>query len=164
MRRLTKFTYSNKLKFEWEQLTGTGWEICALTSIEQADPDLRKAYDRFKFVVRYIADIKGDLMEAIQNIAITSISISRDKHTDERALKIRAEYYSQTAHNSIKLITPKLHEFLFDAPINGEPFSRLIDDLERECFKYIDGCRAQQVLQFEMAAELAEAERTETEK
>ena len=163
MRRLTKFTYSNKLKFEWEQLTGTGWEICALTSIEQADPDLKKAYDRFKFVVRYIADIKGDLIEAIENIAITSISISRDKHTDEREVKIRAEYYSKIAHNSIKLITPKLHECLFDAPINGEPFSRLIDDLEGECFKYIDGCRAQQVLQFETAAELAEEARTEAE-
>lgn len=163
MRRLTKFTYSNKLKFEWEQLTGTGWEICALTSIEQADPDLRKAYDRFKFVVRYVADIKGDLMEAIQNIAITSISISRDKHTDEREVKIRAEYYSKTAYNSIKIITPKLHEFLFDAPINGEPFSRLIDDLEGECFKYIDGCRAQQVLHFEEATEMAEEARTEAE-
>ena len=162
MRRLTKFTYSNKLKFEWEQLTGTGWEICALTSIEQADPDLRKAYDRFKFVVRYVADIKGDLMEAIQNIAITSITISRDKN-GEREIKIRAEYYSKTAHNSIKIITPKLHEFLFNGPINGEPFSKLLDDLEGECFKYIDGCRAQQVLQFETAAELAEEARTEAE-
>ena len=155
MRRLTKFSYSDKLKFEWAQSTGQGWETCGLTSIEQADPDLRKAYDRFKFVVRHVADMKGDLMEAIKNIAITSITISRDKHTDEREVKIRAEYYSETAHNSIKIITPKLHEFLFDGPINGEPFTMLIDDLEMECFKYIDGCRAQQVLQFEMAAELA---------
>ena len=163
MRRLTKFSYSNKLKFEWEQSTGQGWETCGLTSIEQADPDLRKAYDRFKFVVRHVADMKGDLMEAIKNIAITSITISRDKHTDEREVKIRAEYYSETAHNSIKIITPKLHEFLFDGPINGEPFTMLIDDLEMECFKYIDGCRAQQVLQFETAAELAEEARTGAE-
>ena len=102
-------------------------------------------------------------MEAIQNIAITSISISRDKHTDEREVKIRAEYYSKTAYNSIKIINTKLNEFLFEDPINGEPFSRLIDDLEGECFKYIDGCRAQQVLQFETAAELAEEARTEAE-
>lgn len=163
MRRLTKFSYSDKLKFEWAQSTGQGWETCGLTSIEQADPDLRKAYDRFKFVVRHVADMKGDLMEAIKNIAITSITISRDKHTDERDVKIRAEYYSETAHNSIKIITPKLHEFLFDGPINGEPFTMLIDDLEMECFKYIDGCRAQQVLQFETAAELAEEARTEAE-
>lgn len=163
MRRLTKFSYSDKLKFEWAQSTGQGWETCGLTSIEQADPDLRKAYDRFKFVVRHVADMKGDLMEAIKNIAITSITISRDKHTDEREVKIRAEYYSETAHNSIKIITPKLHEFLFDGPINGEPFTMLIDDLEMECFKYIDGCRAQQVLQFETAAELAEEARTEAE-
>lgn len=163
MRRLTKFSYSDKLKFEWAQSTGQGWETCGLTSIEQADPDLRKAYDRFKFVVRHVADMKGDLMEAIKNIAITSITISRDKHTDEREVKIRAEYYSETAHNSIKIITPKLHEFLFDGPINGEPFTMLIDDLEMECFKYIDGCRAQQVLQFETAAELAEEARTGAE-
>lgn len=163
MRRLTKFSYSDKLKFEWAQSTGQGWETCGLTSIEQADPDLRKAYDRFKFIVRYVMDIKGDLMEAIKNIAITSITISLDKHTDEREVKIRAEYYSNTAHNSIKIITPKLNEFLFDGPINGETFSRLINDLEGECFKYIDGCRAQQVLQFETAAELAEEARTGAE-
>ena len=108
MRRLTKFSYSDKLKFEWAQSTGQGWETCGLTSIEQADPDLRKAYDRFKFVVRHVADMKGDLMEAIKNIAITSITISRDKHTDEREVKIRAEYYSEPAPNSIKIITPKL--------------------------------------------------------
>lgn len=35
--------------------------------------------------------------------------------------------------------------------------------LKMECFKYIDGCRAQQVLQFETAAELAEEARTEAE-
>ena len=163
MRRLTKFSYSNKLKFEWEQSTGQGWETCGLASIEQADPDLQKAYDRFKFVVKHIADIKDDLLKAIETIAIKSITISRDKHTDEREVKIRAEYYSKTAHNSITIITPKLNELLFDGPINGEPFPRLIDDLEGECFKYIDGCRAQQVLQFEMAAELAEEARTEAE-
>ena len=40
--------------------------------------------------------------------------------------------------------------------INGITFSRLLDDLERECFKYIDGCRAQQVLNFEEATKMAE--------
>ena len=163
MRRLTKFSFSDKLKFEWAQLTGQGWEICGLTSIEAPDPDLRRAYDRFKFVVRYAADLKGDMMEVIQAIAITSISISRDKHTEDRLVKIRAEYYSRTARDSINLITPKLNEYLFETPINGDNFSRLIDDLEQECFKYIDGCRAQQVLNFEEAAELAEEARTEAE-
>lgn len=61
------------------------------------------------------------------------------------------------------MITPKLNEYLFETPINGDNFSRLIDDLEQECFKYIDGCRAQQVLNFEEAAELAEEARTEAE-
>lgn len=162
MRRLTKFSFSDKLQFEWAQMTGKGWEIHTLTSIEPPDPDLRRAYDRFKFVVRYVADLKFDLMEIKQIIAITSIIISTDKHTDERLVKIRADYYSKTAYDNIKITTPRLNENLFNTLINGENFPRIIDDLECECFKYIDGCRAQQVLNFESAAELVENERTET--
>lgn len=129
MRRLTKFSFSDKLKFEWAQLTGQGREICGLTSIEAPDPDLQRAYDRFKFVVRYAADLKGDLMKVIQAIAITSISISYDKHTEERLVKICAKYYSRTTRDSIKLITPKINEYLFDTPINGDDLSRIIDNL-----------------------------------
>lgn len=160
MRLLTKFSLSKKLKFEWAQETDSGWEARTLTSIEPPDPDLIKAYNRLKFLVQYVAGFRGNVSEVVNNLYITEVRIQHEKRTSERNMQIKAGYYVSSAGDEIKIILPPINPDIIPTLINGTDCACILDDLERECFKYVDGCRAQQVLNFEKAAEMAEEKRT----
>ena len=158
-RILTYCSIGDDYKFKWQQKQdGKLWENRALVSVELPDPDLKKAYERFAFAVQAIFGFRGTALEVVPNIHITAISMERkDKFgVDMRLVKMNASIYLSSICAEAKISTPKVYEDFSDVLITGITFSRLLDDLERECFKYIDGCRAQQVLNFEEATKMAE--------
>ena len=165
-RILTYCSIGDGYKFKWQQKQGGKlWENRALVSVELPDPDLKEAYERFAFAVQAIFGFRGTVSEVVPNINITAISMERkDKFgVDMRMVKINASVYLSDIYAEAKISTPKVYEDFSNVMINGTTFSRMLDDLERECFKYIDGCRAQQVLNFEEATKMAEEAKERTE-
>lgn len=165
-RILTYCSIGDKYKFKWQQKqAGKFWENRSLVSVELPDPDLEKAYERFAFAVQAIFGFRGTASEVVPNINITDISMERtDKFgVDMRLVKINASIYLISLGNIAKISTPKVYENFCDALIEGMTFSQVLNELEKECFKYIDGCRAQLVLEFEKATQMAEEAKERTE-
>lgn len=158
-RILTYCSIEDKYKFKWQQKQdGKLWEDRSLVSVELPDPDMKKAYERLAFAVQAIFGFRGTALEVVSNIHIRNISIEyKEKFgVDMRLVKMNASIYLSSICAEAKISTPKVYEDFCDTLINGVTFSRILDDLELECFKYIDGCRAQQVLNFEEATKMAE--------
>lgn len=162
-RKLTYCSLSDKKKeFKWLEKNGHAWESRSLKAIELADPALGEAYRRFASVVQGVCWFRGEVEKIISNIVISSVSI---KHYDDdapRSIGIKGE---RCIYNmgDIHVYLPRIFENGTDNYFAGKKLPQLIDELEAECFKYIDGCRAQQVLELEKAADMAEKAKEGTE-
>lgn len=157
-RILTYCSIGDNYKFKWLQKGENLWENMALSSVELPDPDLKKSYERLAYALQYIFGFRGTPADVVPKIRVSSVTIEHKEKIgiDIRLVKINGSIYLSSIYETAKITTPKIYEDFCNALIDGAPFSRLLDDLERECFKYIDGCRAQQVLNFEKAAEMAD--------
>ena len=162
-RKLAYCSLSDKRKeFKWLEKNGSAWEMRSLKAIELADPALDAAYRRFASVVQVVCWFRGEAQNIINNIVISSVSI---KHYDDDAPRSIAVKGERCIYNMgyIRIYLPRIFENSTENYFAGKKLPQLIDELEAECFKYIDGCRAQQVLELEKAADMAEKAKEEAE-
>lgn len=162
-RKLTYCSLSDKKKeFKWLEKNGHAWENRSLKAIELADPALDAAYRRFASVVQGVCWFRGEAQNIINDIVVGSVSI---KHYDDDAPRSIGIKSKRCIYNmgDIHVYLPRIFENGTDNYFAEKKLPQLIDELEAECFKYIDGCRAQQVLELEKAADMAEKAKEGTE-
>lgn len=162
-RKLVYCSLSNKQKeFKWQEKNGHAWEMRSLKAVELADPALDEAYRRFASVIQGICWFRGEAQDIINNIIISSVSIKHYGDDVPRSIGIKSE---RCIYNmgDIRIYLPRIFEDSSDNYFAERKLPQLIDELEAECFKYIDGCRAQQVLELEKVTDMAEKAREGTE-
>ena len=162
-RKLAYCSLSDKKKeFKWLEKNGNAWEMRSLKAAELADPALGEAYRRFASVVQGVCWFRGEAQNIINDIVVGSVSI---KHYDDDAPRSIAIKAGRCMYNmgDIRIYLPRIFENSSDNYFAERKLPQLIDELEAECFKYIDGCRAQQSLEFAKADDMAEKAREGTE-
>lgn len=159
MRYLLKCSIGKKITMEWLQNSETK-EKMKLVSMELPAPELSKAYGKFAYVLHYICGGHNDTSSTvIDSISETHIFGFEGDET-LRGVEIKA---SQIARGGveIKIRTSEILEsWCIDCLPDGRGLGAILDEFEAECFKYIDGCRAQQSLEFDKATEMAEKKRS----
>lgn len=162
-RKLAYCSLSDKKKeFKWWEKNGHAWEMRSLKAVELADPALDEAYRRFASVIQGICWFRGEAQDIIDNIVIGSVAITYYDDDAPRSITIKGERYINSI-GYVRICLPKIFENSSDNYFAERKLPQLIDELESECFKYIDGCRAQQSLEFEKAANEAEKAKEGTE-
>lgn len=158
-RELTRCALGNNKKFTWAQARDGHWEERTLHSTEQHAGELQEAYTRLAYVVQYVCGFRDNARAVAERTEITSVSIEYTDAAGEviRFITIKANVYMPLIGARVKVTLPRLNELFTDTFIAGMTFGKILNELEKECFKYIDGYRAQTQLQFERAEEMAEA-------
>lgn len=152
MRYLLKCSIGKKITMEWLQNSETE-EKMKLVSLELPAPELSMAYGKFAYVLHYICgwhnDTSSTVIDSITETYITGV----DKML--RGVEIKASHIARGGIE-IKIRTSEILESqCIDCLPDGRGLSAILDEFEAECFKYIDGCRAQQSLEFDKATEMA---------
>lgn len=162
-RKLTYCSLSDKKKeFKWLEKNGHAWESRSLKAIELADPALDEAYRRFASVIQDVCWFRGAAQVIINNTIIRSVYIKHYGDDAPRSIAVKGERCTYNM-GDIHVYLPRIFENSTDNYFAGKKLPQLIDELEAECFKYIDGCRAQQSLEFAKADDMAEKAREGTE-
>lgn len=159
MRYLLKCSIGKKITMEWLQNSETK-EKMKLVSMELPAPELSKAYGKFAYVLHYICggaghnDISSTVIEAVTETYIIGGEVMT------RGVEIKA---SQIGRGGVEIqirTSEILESQCIDCLPDGRGLGAILDEFEAECFKYIDGCRAQQSLEFDKATEMAEKKRS----
>ena len=163
MRKLLYCSLGDTNQFKWAERNGNVWEDHSLKCVELGAPELEEAYQGFKMVLAEMFRFEG-LTDAITHrIELESISISYDDAWIDREMQIRCKYFIPVLVSQAKIVTPKIPEHIGEGYFEAGKFKLLLDTLQDECCRYIDGIRAQQVLCFNESATDAETESAKAE-
>ncbi len=158
MRKLLYCSLGDTNQFKWAERNGNVWEDHSLKCVELGAPELEEAYDGFKMVLLDMFRFEG-LTDAITHrIELESISISYDDAWIDREVQIRCKYFVPELMKQAKIVAPKIPEHIEGKYFETGRLKKLLDALQDECCRYIDGTRAQQTLNFDESASVAETE------
>lgn len=152
MRRLISFSFGDKLKFKWEETAEVGVDTYQLIGKEAPAPELKIAYDRLILLFQSVF-VFADTMESIA--AATTIKKVELAYSDNatggynRAVKIWADYYISGVSDTAVMVTPFVDDGKSSMYLPKGDLKKLLDILEDECWRYVEGWRAQTQLQFE---------------
>lgn len=155
-RKLLYCSISNKAKvIKWAEEGAFAWENRSLKATELADPALGEAYHKFTYVLQGLCWFRGDVKDITDNMAITAVAIEYKEN--EIIISIKGVRYIPKSGCMVRIHLPDISVSSYPEMYFAEKkLARLVKELEQECFKYIDGCRAQQSLNFAEATEQAE--------
>lgn len=157
MRRLISFSYGDKLQFKWEELTDAGIDTYQLTGKEPPAPELQEMYNRFVLLFHSILPTPSDLETVSRLLSIGKIQLKYEDNGAggfNRFVSMTTSLYVGAASSRASITLPFIIEAYDDGSLLPEgKLTNLINDLEIECWKYIDGNRAQMHFDFEAAEE-----------
>lgn len=156
-RKLLYCSISDKAKvIKWAEEGAFAWENRSLKAAELADPALGKAYHKFAYVIQGLCWFRGEAKDIADNTVINSVAIKHEED-DEIILSIKGTRYIPESGCMAKIhLSDIFIGRYFEMYFAERKLDQLVHELEQECFKYIDGCRAQQSLNFWEATEQAE--------
>jgi len=157
MRRLISFSLGDSLKFLWEQKTDAGVEKLSLTSSEPPAPELIEKYNSLILIIASMLNIPGtiqDMKEREGGCNILKVTFRYEEMADgkvNRDVKLKVAMYMALSAGKATILTPFVADTAKHAGyLPDGSLARMLNDLEDECWKYIDGWRAQTHLDFEM--------------
>lgn len=157
MRRLISFSYGDKLQFKWEEWTDTGIDKYQLTGKEPPAPELQEMYNRFVLLFHSLFPSSEPLSTVSRLVNIGKIQLKYEDNGEggfNRFVSMTTRLFISAASESASVTLPFIFEAYDDGTLLPEgKLKDLINDLEVECWKYIDGNRAQMRLDFEAAEE-----------
>ena len=155
-RQLLYCSISDKAKvIKWAEEGAFAWENRSLKATELADPALGEAYHRFTYVIQGLCWFRGEAKAIADNMVINAVAIKHEEN--EIVINVKGERYVPESKCIVKIHLPAIFVSSYSEMYFAEKkLDQLVNELEQECFKYIDGCRAQQSLNFEEATEQAE--------
>ena len=157
MRRLLSFSFGDKLRFKWEELTDTGIDAYQLTGTEPPAPELQEMYNRFVLLFHSILPSTNNLETVSRLLSIGKIQLKYEDNGAggfNRFVSMTTSLYVGAASSKAVIALPFIIEAYDDGQLLPEgKLTDLINDLEVECWKYIDGNRAQMRFDFEAAEE-----------
>ena len=155
-RKLLYCSISDKAKvIKWAEEGAFVWENRSLKATELADPALGEAYHRFTYVIQGLCWFRGETRAITDNMVINAVNIKYEPN--EIVLSVKGARYVPESKCIVKIHLPEI--LVGDYPdmyFAERKLDQLVQELEQECFEYIDGCRAQQSLNFGEATEQAE--------
>lgn len=162
-RKLLYCSISDKAKIiKWAEEGAFAWENRSLKAGELADPALGEIYHKFTYVIQGLCWFRGEVKDITDNMVINAVAIKYEE--DEIFLSIKGARYIPESWCIAKIQLQDISVNRYSEMYFAEKkLYQLVHELEQECFKYIDGCRAQQSLNFEKAVELAEEAKERTE-
>lgn len=157
MRRLLSFSFGDKLQFKWEEWTDTGIDTYQLTGKEPPAPELQEMYNRFVLLFQSLFPNNNSLERTSRLLNIGKIQLKYEDNGEggfNRFVSMSTRLFISAASESASVTLPFIFEAYDDGTLLPEgKLKDLINDLEVECWKYIDGNRAQMRLNFEAAEE-----------
>lgn len=141
--RKLKIMYSEKkgtsYRIDWSESSGDMdvWEHHVLESGDCPRPELKKAIENMAFFLVDLCEIEMPAEEIQDHVSITSIVIDEKK---ARMVSISGDVLLMNGY-SIKLNGPSCL-----CPVDGNALDKALDVLTQECFRYVDGNRAQMKL------------------
>ncbi len=156
MRKLLYCSLGDTNLFKWAEKNGNTWEERSMKCCEYGTPELEEAYAGFKKVLADMFRFEGLTDAVAHKIRIDSVTISYDDEWKNRDVQIKAKYLMPVVLDLAKITTPKIPEDIGKDYPGAINLKELLDALQDECCKYIDGTRAQQTLNFDESAKDAE--------
>ena len=155
-RKLLYCSISDKAKvIKWAEEGAFAWENRSLKATELADPAPGEVYHRFTYVIQGLCWFRGEAKAIADNMVINAVAIKHEEN--EIVINVKGERYVPESKCIVKIHLPAIFVSSYSEMYFAEKkLDQLVNELEQECFKYIDGCRAQQSLNFEEATEQAE--------
>lgn len=156
-RKLLYCSISDKAKvIKWAEEGAFAWENRSLKAAELADPALGEAYHKFAYIIQGLCWFRGIAKDIVDNTVINSVAIKYEED-DEMILSIKGARYVPESGCVVKIqLSDIFISRYYEMYFAEKKLYQLVQELEQECFKYIDGCRAQQSLNFGEATEQAE--------
>lgn len=163
MRRLISCSIGDKLQFIWEKKTDAGIEKMSLTCSEPPAPELIDKYNSLILIIASMLNLPGtvqDMKERKGGCSILKVSFQYEEMADGQVLrdvKLKVAMYMALAADKATISTPWIKDTSQHAGYLPEgSLVRMLDDLEQECWNYIDGNRAQTRLEFKEAEAIKE--------
>ena len=157
MRRLLSFSFGDKLQFKWEDWTDTGIDTYQLTGKEPPAPELIDMYNRFVLLFHSLFPTTNSLETVSRLLSIGKIQLKYEDNGEggfNRFVSMTTSLYVSASNSKASITLPFIFEAYDDGMLLPEgKLKDLINDLEAECWKYIDGNRAQMHLAFVEAEE-----------
>lgn len=171
MRRLLSFSDGGKIfNFKWEEITDTGTDVYTMVGKELPDPELREASMSLILLFQSIFNQPGKLEDISKKVAVEKVSLKYEETADpkvfNRLIRISSlMFIDLSIGGSAVMKSPFIKDTATKLGYLPEgKLAQLIDRLEHECFKYIDGSRAQMRLDFEAKADDEEDDRAKLPK
>ena len=163
MRRLISCSIGDKLQFIWKKKTDAGIEKMSLTCSEPPAPELIDKYNSLILIIASLLNLPGtvqDMKERKGGCTILKVSYQYEEMSDGQMLrdvKLKAAMYMALSAEKATILTPWIKDTSKHAGYLPEgSLVRMLDDLEQQCWNYIDGNRAQTHLNFKEAEAIKE--------
>lgn len=159
VRILEDFSYGSSLNFVWRDTKDVTTDKYRMTGTEPPAPELAEKLQKLTLLLQSVFNFSDGLMLTSKRSYIKKVCfkyIESKKGEKIRYVCIKADMLTPKAEGMANLVTPYVSDgFTSDILRKGE-LAEILDDLQKECFNYIDGFRAQGRLNFDEAEKQAE--------